>query len=106
MINVWTLKLPGGYSLPLQVETVTLRSFDAAALAADEQQAQSVLWQFARDYTLNDMIAGEILGQSGEVTGEDGVFCLDAAFSCREMIARQQSLRLAESEDTKDGENN
>lgn len=106
MINVWTLKLPGGYSLPFQVETVTLRSFDATTLAADEQQAQDVLWQFARDYTLNDMIAGEILGQSGEVTGKDGVFCLDAAFSCREMIARQQSLRLAESEDTKDGENN
>lgn len=99
MVSVWNLTLPGGYALPLRVETVTLRPYDAGACAADGRQAETVLRQFCRRCTEDDMIAGEILKSTGAMKALPGAFCLEAEFDCREMIARQKNLYWSESEE-------
>ena len=99
MVSVWNLTLPGGYALPLRVETVTLRPYDAGACAADGRQAEAALRQFCRRCTEDDMIAGEILKSTGAMKALPGAYCLEAELDCREMIARQKNLYWSESEE-------
>lgn len=102
MTETKTLTLPGGFSLPVTLVIETLRPYEAPEATVSQSQAQEVLGSWTRLSALEDMIAGEILGEVPFFREEDGLFWMDMTYSCREMIARQRPAELFEGESTND----
>lgn len=76
--------LPGGFCLPIALVTEVCTYADTQLYEAIEPQ--QLLMRFSDQYLLSQTQGGQVL-QKGEVfTQLDGLYRLDGAYSCREMI--------------------
>ena len=96
MYEEYYITLPGGYRLPVAVCVDTYRAYRTAPSACDPEAAEEALRQFARQYTLRQMAAGQLLRESLAFSDESGVHRLDGDFVCTEMIGRQKREQIGE----------
>ncbi len=99
MSKIVQLTLPGGFTLPIYwvAETWEVYSAEKAQQSSEETRAQ--ISDFAEEYIVKQMIAGQILTKQEYFTDEDS---LDVEFTCREMIGQVQTEEII----TPNGERN
>lgn len=78
------MTLPGGFVLPVAVAVETWVFYDTAP--TPHPLADQLLTSYCRDYLLDQMICGTILTVSEQIEAKDETLCLDADYSCYEMI--------------------
>ena len=100
MINEKRLPLPGGYELPLRLETASYREYRLTACEIGRAEAEALLRAAWRRVTKQAMAVGEIQQTTDSVLHADGLYILHAESACREMIAR-----LVPAEELYKGEN-
>lgn len=88
MISEKRLPLPGGYELPVCLETATYREYRLTAHKADASEAEARLRQAWRRRIKQEITAGEIQTTSDSVLHTGGLYILHAESACNEMIAR------------------
>lgn len=88
---VWTL--PGGFELPVALIVEEYTSFDTWTASAEPEAVQDVLCRFAQQYLQAQMVAGQILDRTEVVEGN----CLYGKYACVEMIGREQSEEIMQS---------
>ena len=96
MNKEYFVTLPGGFQLPvaLCVEEYTL----SETLPAERSQydAEEALREFAESYLREQMIAGKLQNRIETVTLAKGVYELQGAYVCEEMIGRVQREQIGE----------
>ena len=86
--------LPGGIFLPVGIEITQISDYDTIEKGTDEAQARELLRACARQQEMQDMIAGEILGENLVYACSGGVYSQYAQFTCEEMIARSVDAEI------------
>lgn len=87
------LTLPGGFQLPIGIATEVIEEYDCAECAVSSDQSPG-LEDFARNYLVQQMVAGQILSARLEPgTTEDLIF-LQGEYACREMIGKVRSEEI------------
>lgn len=92
----FTLTLPGGFTLPVSLETETITSFEVYQEALERSQAERSLQRFAEESLSQSMIAGEILRKQETLFLENGIYSLEGEYRCREMIGRVHREQIGE----------
>ena len=92
------LTLPGGLQLPLGLEIVEYRGYDAVERQMQPEQAETVLQERLDTSIRQDMIAGMILEEQTHLSCRDGMYELTAAVRCEEMIARTARVSILKEE--------
>lgn len=80
------LTLPGGFQLPVCLVTETWTYYEPESVKLTQEDASQTLSAFARQYTLEQMIAGQILRQEETVIFGEDACTLQADYDCHEMI--------------------
>ncbi len=94
MYSSYTLTLPGGFQLPVTVVAETWTYHSGFTGQSEPEQALEQLSQFSREYTLEQMVAGEILNHAQTGSTADDVCRLDAEFACMEMIGQVRNEEI------------
>ena len=87
MIETKALTLPGGDTLPLFLETVTVRPYTLCSVPVDEDHAGEILLGAAQQFVQSHMVAGTILRTEQRLQKNNGAYELHAAICCQEMIS-------------------
>lgn len=90
----YTLTLPGGFQLPVTLVTETWSYHSGLTSQSEPEWVQEQLSQFARDYILGQMVAGEILNHAHTGSASDDVCRLDAEYACMEMIGQVRNEEI------------
>ena len=98
------LTLPGGYSLPLALETVTLREYRLTPKALTPEEKEEILRSRAQTRVRRELIAGTIRSADYTIKQEHGICVCTAEMSCSELISRTVPILLL-GEDETYGEN-
>lgn len=87
------LTLPGGFVLPIKIVTKTVVYYDTQSISLSEEELEQQLSDFAREYILGHMIAGQIAGERCSLTmGESAQMLYQSV--CTEMIGRIQKEEI------------
>lgn len=92
MIKIEDLTLPGGWRLPISLETVTLREYRLTQADVSEQDAATVLGSTAEDLVTAELTAGTVTSRTLKITRTDTGFEAEADFGCREIISRTDPI--------------
>ncbi len=84
------LTLPGGFVLPVALVTEVWIYASQEEVPVEQEDAAALVSGFASEYLKKQMIAGQILSVGENVEAEDGIYCLQGTYACREMIGRVQ----------------
>lgn len=87
------LCLPGNLRLPLAAVVEEVVTYE---LSFGEDNPERMLRQYAEQYLLSHVAAGEIIKKHEHFTQEDGILCLSAQYTCREMIGRVRPEQIGE----------
>lgn len=98
--ELWTF--PGGYTVPVTLITEFCCESELAACSISESVAESILRDYGDRTVQKDMVAGQIQSVNFDLTRKRGRYSAMAVFSCREMIAREQTVNLFGSEQVYD----
>lgn len=90
MYEEYPVILPGGFRLPIRFFCIELLSMESALEEVPEEQAMSLLQEFAPAYLKEHMIAGSINRSIQPCQRQGEVFYLMGNYDCTEMIGRQQ----------------
>ena len=94
MIETEALTLPGGYVLPLCLETVTLREYVLEPAALAPEAAEALLAGESRRLTAAQLVAGTVeTGTASVRLTEDSCRCR-GVWNCLEQIAVTQPFEL------------
>lgn len=90
------MTLPGGFQLPaaLCVEEYVVYQMDRQMIP--QEDAERVLSEFAGNYVLRQMIAGEINSKVETIVLQNGVYRLSGKYICSEMISREQQEQIGD----------
>ena len=103
MIEIKQLILPGAYSLPIWIETVTLTEYELRPVQIDESTAKTLLMRETEAVAYRQMTAGKILTSSCRLSRSEDSFCCSAQFFCEELISRSIPANLI-GEEAENGE--
>lgn len=92
MIETDDLTLPGGWTLPMTLETVTLREYRLTPAEISEQAAAAVLGPTAEDLVCAELTAGTVTSRTLTITRTDTGYEAGADFGCREIISRADPI--------------
>lgn len=102
MINRKVCTLPGGYSMPFVIETVTYREYELTPEPVSEESARAFLTAYSENDIRSRMVGGTVLSRTDTLTEENGTWQLKASFYCEEMIARPRPGVMEETDGTDD----
>ena len=105
MIKTTPLTLPGGFVLPVSVETATLREYTLTQVPLSQSEAEALLDRRARLRIQGELTAGEIRSVTATITKERGSFLYRGELYCRELISRTEPVLLFGEDETTNGEN-
>lgn len=88
MSNSITVTLPGGWMLPVSLDIQTVIRRQLVPEQVKQSDAEAQLRSFARQYLLEEMIAGRIVQHQAIVSQAQGLYRLQSVVECHEMIAR------------------
>ena len=98
------LTLPGGFFLPIALETVTLCEYTVTQKALTSEEAEELLRSRAESAVQTELVAGMIRSTSMITEQADGVFQGRADLNCNELISRTVPVLLF-GEDETNGKN-
>lgn len=96
MYEEYYITLPGGFQLPVALCVERYSFYETQQSEVDQQSAQMALNAFAEQYLSQQMIAGHILHKAQTISLENGVYCLQGAYVCAEMIGRVQREQIGD----------
>ena len=96
------MSLPGGYLLPVSIVTETYTETGVVDVTLPQTDTEDIMSRFAVDYLKQEMISGEIISGSYELSRMKAADQFSGVYMCREMIGR---IRIEETMDHY-GENN
>ncbi len=99
--ELWTL--PGNYTIPVTLITEYSCKSEVSDCSLSEQMAEAILQDYGTRMVQADMVAGQILSVDFKLSEQRGQYSASAVYSCREMIAREQTVNLFGSEQIYDG---
>ncbi|MBR6119390.1 MAG: sporulation protein YqfD [Oscillospiraceae bacterium] len=100
MIETRTWTLPGGWQLPIQLETETLLEYELRPAALAQPEAEAILTGEARRLTEAAMTAGQIESQSSAIQKKTDSYLCRVSMNCVEMIARTLPVELFGEDDS------
>ena len=103
MIETKPWRLPGGYELPVSIETVTLREYRLEAVSLDRAEATHLCSEEALRLISSQMVAGSIRAGSLSLQMNQSSCSCRAAYNCVELISRSVPAELFEEEENKHG---
>ena len=103
IIDNQQLSLPGAYLLPLRIETLTLREYEAIPEPIPEDDAQRLLTSEAERLIRAEMISGRIENGSSVIQKTENSYLCRAGMNCLELISGVAPVELF-GEDEIDGE--
>jgi hypothetical protein len=106
IIKIQQVCLPGGYRLPIYLETTTLLEYRIEPAALSDEQAETILRQGAERLGRTMIFAGEIERQTLSVAHADGAFEGRSHLFCQELISRSVPVELFGEGETYGGEEN
>ncbi len=106
IIKIQQVCLPGGYRLPIYLETTTLLEYRIEPAALSDEQAETILRQGAERLGRAMIFAGEIERQTLSVAHADGAFEGRSHLFCQELISRSVPVELFGEGETYGGEEN
>ena len=81
--------LPGGYQLPVSVHKVICRYYEMTVVPQTDKDVQWIP-QYARQYLLSQMVAGNILNESFAWDINSDICEVVATYACHEMIGKEK----------------
>lgn len=87
MIETKKLSLPGGLEFPAALVIETFTPYETTTAGLTESTAQMLLSSYVEQTAQKQMIAGEILHRTYDLTAENGCYSLSSILECHEMIA-------------------
>ena len=78
--------LPGGFVLPISVVEETWVPYVMSDVTIEPEVADDTLSDFAADYLLEQMVAGQILASDESFAELNGIYRLEGNYACLEMI--------------------
>ena len=96
MYEEYYITLPGGFQLPIALCVETCTCYESAVLEVPESEAEDSLKAFASRYLSKQMVAGEILNRTEEISQENGVYRLKGAYACAEMIGKMRQEQIGD----------
>lgn len=94
MYSKYVLTLPGGFCLPVALVAYTIESSELTQEKIEKSQAHKILSDFSDRYIRDQMIAGQVLGVSEEITSPGDAYQLTGIYACTEMIGRVQQEQI------------
>ncbi len=92
----YVLTLPGGFSLPISVFVDSYIIRDAYAVHTEGTAAGILSGNAAREYLMENMVAGKILDVALSESYSESVYRLEGNYLCSEMIARERNEEIME----------
>ena len=99
MIETTALTLPGGYELPLVLETETLSEYRLEPRALPEEEARSLLEAEALRQTRAEMVAGSVEDGSLTIQKTQDSYRCRGVWNCLEVISRTVPAELFREEE-------
>ncbi len=96
MYKEYYITLPGGFSLPIALCVEVYTIYECSSTEASQEYTEYSLSEFARQYLMQQMIAGQIRSAEEAVTLEDGIYRLTGVYTCIEMIGREQREQIGD----------
>ena len=96
MYEEYYITLPGGFSLPLAVCVDTYHAYEIIPMRVTGEEAEVRLLSFARQYSLQQMVAGQILLSDTAVFEDAGLYRLEGDWLCTEMIGKVRKEQIGE----------
>lgn len=100
--KTWTL--PGGYELPVCLETEWLREYELVPVELEADEALRLLTAEADRLVQMQLVAGTVQSSSTQIITKEDSFRMKGSFNCCELISRTVPAELYE-EDPIDGKN-
>ena len=94
MIKTVSLVFPGGFALPVSLETAVLREYDTSVVSVSREEAELQLTKAGRSLVRSDMIAGTIGETHVAMTRTEELYTAELAFFCEEVISRTVPVSL------------
>lgn len=94
MYREYPLTLPGGFRLPLVLTVQEEITYDLVPLKSDEQAIEQNAKNFAQQYIVSQIIAGEVKQENYRIWKVDGALHLNGQFICKEMIGQSYSEEI------------
>ena len=94
MYSKYVLTLPGGFHLPVALVKYSFESRELTPEKVEKSTAQHLLSDFSQRYIKDQMIAGQILGASEDMTLLGNAYQLTGTYTCTEMIGRVQQEQI------------
>ena len=88
------ITLPGGFQLPIALVTETIYTCTLDDATTDEDDAGDILTDFSQSYLRSQMIAGEILDATEDISVSNGCYLLSGKYTCNEMIGLTQDEEI------------
>jgi len=86
--SVSYMTLPGGFHLPVAIVTETVAFYETAASEVTPAEAEQILTDQAKQYLLENMVAGKIERADTKCLKQQGNFVLTGSYDCNEMICK------------------
>lgn len=96
MYKEYYITLPGGFSLPVALCVESYTQYETQPSAIPEEAAKQTLDEFMREYLLQQMVAGQLRGEEIRYTPINGAYQIQGAYTCIEMIGREQQEQIGD----------
>lgn len=103
MYKEYPITLPGGFQLPVAICVDSYFDGKTQVHSVNELDAQSQLMEFAEKYVSSQMIAGQILKRTQEISYQQDICGLSATYVCVEMIGRVQPEQMGDTNGKESG---
>ena len=90
------VSLPGGYQLPIGISIDRYSDYELLETKLSQIDAQSLLQNFSEHYTIQQMVAGQILQKRNQLMSLDDLYQLESSYICREMIGKEQREEIGD----------
>lgn len=90
------VSLPGGYQLPIGISIDRYLDYELLETKLSQTDAQSLLQNFSEHYTIQQMVAGQILQKRNQLMSLDDLYQLESSYICREMIGKEQREEIGD----------
>lgn len=92
--SVQYIILPGGFRLPIAFVKQTVIRYDTETVIRSEEDCKERVSCFAKEYLIQDMLAGRVENSSEETELQDDIFVLKGMYQCHEMICKSRTEEI------------
>ena len=88
------ITLPGGFVLPVAILRETYHTYQTTPRTQEAQELAEGARNFTQQYLRGQMVAGQLLNSSDEISEEPGLLLYTGSYKCLEMIGAQRKEEI------------